>query len=59
MSKFVDRMVGRNPPERHAEIDENAGVPDAEGSSGSPTVSRLADYTAHETGVEDTWPFGL
>lgn len=53
MSKFVDRMVGRNPPERHAEIDENAGVPDAEGSSGSPTVSRLADYTAHETGVEE------
>jgi cell division septum initiation protein DivIVA len=47
VSKFVDRMVGRNVPERRAEIDEPGG-PDAGGSVGSPTVSRLADYTVHE-----------
>jgi cell division septum initiation protein DivIVA len=48
VSKFVDRMVGRNAPERRAEIDEPAGGPDAGGPVGSPTVSRLADYTVHE-----------
>jgi cell division septum initiation protein DivIVA len=48
VSKFVDRMVGRNAPERRAEIDAPAGGPDAGGSVGSPTVSRLADYTVHE-----------
>ena len=47
MSKFVDRMVGRNVPERRAEID-GPGGPDAGGSVGSPTVARLADYTVHE-----------
>jgi uncharacterized membrane protein YqiK len=56
VSKFVDRMVGRNPPERHAEIEESAGAPDAEGSSGSPTMSRLAEYTAHETRVNEWSP---
>ena len=53
MSKFVDRMVGRNPPQRVAEIDQSAAEPDAEDSRGSPTVSRLAEYTAHETGAEE------
>ena len=48
MSKFVDRMVGRNGPERRGEIVEPTGESDAQGSAGSPTVSRLADYTAHE-----------
>jgi cell division septum initiation protein DivIVA len=48
VSKFVDRMVGRNVPERRAEIDAPAGGPDAGGSIGSPTVSRLADYTVRE-----------
>jgi cell division septum initiation protein DivIVA len=48
VSKFVDRMVGRNAPERRAEIDAPAGGPEAGGSVGSPTVSRLAEYTVHE-----------
>ncbi len=57
MSKFVDRMVGRNPPEeRRAEIDGPAGGQDAQGSGGSPTVSRLADYTAHESTAKNRPP---
>jgi cell division septum initiation protein DivIVA len=48
VSKFVDRMVGRNGPERRGEIVEPTGESDARGSAGSPTVSRLADYTVHE-----------
>jgi hypothetical protein len=48
VSKFVDRMVGRNAPERRGEIVEPTGESDAQRSAGSPTVSRLADYTAHE-----------
>ena len=52
MSKFVDRMVGRNAPERRAEIDVPAGGPDAGSSVGSPTVSRLADYTVHESSAK-------
>jgi cell division septum initiation protein DivIVA len=48
VSKFVDRMVGRNARERRDETDEAAGRPDTQGSARSPTVSRLADYTAHE-----------
>jgi cell division septum initiation protein DivIVA len=48
VSKFVDRMVGRNAPERRGEIDAAPNGPDTQGSVGSPTVSRLADYTAHE-----------
>jgi hypothetical protein len=47
VSKFVDRMVGRNDPERRGEIVEAGGESDS-GGVGSPTVSRLADYTAHE-----------
>jgi hypothetical protein len=54
VSKFVDRMVGRNPPQRVAEIDQSAAAePDAQDSLASPAVSRLADYTAHETGAEE------
>jgi cell division septum initiation protein DivIVA len=56
VSKFVDRMVGRNAPERRAEIDEPAGGPDAVGSVGSPTVSRLADYTVHEGNAKKRAP---
>jgi len=48
VSKFVDRMVGRNDPERRGEIVEAGGESDARGPVGSPTVSRLADYTAYE-----------
>jgi hypothetical protein len=48
VSKFVDRMVGRNVPERRGEIDETPDVQDTRGPVESPTVSRLADYTAHE-----------
>jgi cell division septum initiation protein DivIVA len=56
MSKFVDRMVGRNPPERRGEIVGPAGGQDAHGSAGSPTVSRLADYTGHESTAEKRPP---
>ena len=56
MSKFVDRMVGRNGPERRGEIVEPTGESDARGSAGSPTVSRLADYTAHEGNAKKRLP---
>jgi cell division septum initiation protein DivIVA len=56
VSRFVDRMVGRSVPERPGEIDEPAGEADAEGSAGSPTVSRLADYTGHESKAKDGPP---
>jgi cell division septum initiation protein DivIVA len=56
VSKFVDRMVGRNVSERRGEIDEGAGNPDAPGSAGSPTVSRLADYTAQQSAAENRPP---
>jgi cell division septum initiation protein DivIVA len=56
VSKFVDRMVGRNAPERRGEIDEPAAGPEARGSAGSPTVSRLADYTGHESKAKDQPP---
>jgi cell division septum initiation protein DivIVA len=56
VSKFVDRMVGRNPPERRGEIVGPAGGQDAQGSAGSPTVSRLADYTGHESKAENRPP---
>jgi len=56
VSKFVDRMVGRNDPERRGEIVEPGGESDARGSVGSPTVSRLADYTAHEVNVKNRPP---
>ena len=49
MSKFVDRMVGRNAPEQRGSIDGPAGGADAQDSAGSPTVSRLADYTTQES----------
>jgi cell division septum initiation protein DivIVA len=56
VSRFVDRMVGRSVPERPGEIDEPAGEADAGGSAGSPTVSRLADYTGHESKAKDGPP---
>jgi len=56
VSKFVDRMVGRNLPERRGEIDEPAGGQDAQESAASPTVSRLADYTAHESTAKSRPP---
>jgi cell division septum initiation protein DivIVA len=56
VSKFVDRMVGRNDPERRGEIVEPAGESDARGSVGSPTVSRLADYTVHEGNAKNRPP---
>jgi cell division septum initiation protein DivIVA len=56
VSKFVDRMVGRNGPERRGEIDEPAAGHEAPGSAESPTVSRLADYTAHESKAQDRQP---
>ena len=56
MSKFVDRMVGRNGPERRGEIVEPTGQHGAQGSAGSPTVSRLADYTAHEANAKERPP---
>lgn len=48
MSKFMDRMVGRNAPERRGEIVEPPDGQDTQTPLGSPTVSRLADYTVHE-----------
>jgi len=56
VSKFVDRMVGRNAPERRGEIVEGASGPDTQGSAGSPTVSRLAEYTAHESQAKNPPP---
>ena len=56
MSKFVDRMVGRNAPEQRGEIDQGTGGPDTQSSAGSPTVSRLADYTAHESQAKNRPP---
>jgi hypothetical protein len=56
VSKFVDRMVGRNDPERRGEIVEAGGELDARGSVGSPTVSRLADYTVHEGNAKNRPP---
>jgi len=56
VSKFVDRMVGRNDPERRGEVVEAGGESDARGSVGSPTVSRLADYTVHEGDAKNRPP---
>jgi cell division septum initiation protein DivIVA len=56
VSKFVDRMVGRNAPERRGEIDEAPDRQDTQGSVGSPTVSRLADYTVHEGNAKKRSP---
>ncbi|MEN3312320.1 MAG: hypothetical protein V7645_1649 [Actinomycetota bacterium] len=56
MSRFVDRMVGRNAPERRGEIDEPAREADAEAAAESPTLSRLADYTGHESKAQDRPP---
>jgi cell division septum initiation protein DivIVA len=53
VSRFVDRMVGRNAPERRGEIDEPGAGEEARASAGSPTVSRLADYTGHESEPKD------
>jgi cell division septum initiation protein DivIVA len=46
-------MVGRNAPERRGEIDEPGVGEEARASAGSPTVSRLADYTGHESEPKD------
>jgi len=52
MTKFVDRMVGRTPPEGESggddELMRNPPAP-------SPTVSRLAGYTAQEDQPQDDW----
>jgi F0F1-type ATP synthase membrane subunit b/b' len=58
VSKFVDRMVGRTPPEGEGgEGKETAGEAELVGdpASPSPAVSRLAGYTAAEGPQQDDW----
>ena len=53
MSKF-DRIAGRTSQEREAEVDETARESHlADPQAQSPAASRLADYTAQETGHDD------
>jgi len=53
VSKF-DRIAGRTSQEREAEVDETARESHlADPQAESPAASRLADYTAQETGHDD------